>query len=381
LVAAVASAAVLATACAGGGTAVSLSASAVARMNAGAASARPAASAAPAASASRVRSAAQAAVAGPGTTVPGAPNCPMFPADNIWNTDISKLPVDPHSAAWLRSMNASTTLLHPDFGPNPGGYPYGIPYAIVTSAHKTVRVKFLYADQSNQVPYPLGPDTPIEGGKNAPAGTDRHALIVNKSTCMLYELWQAHYSAKGSTAGSGAVWNLRSNLLRPGGWTSADAAGLPILPGLLNFAQIQQAVRTGKPITHAIRFTAEVTRDAYIWPARHQAGSGASASLPPMGARFRLRASFNVPGFCRGSQPYCAYAKAVLVEMQHYGLILADNGSNWYFQGSAFPQWPDDLVSLLKGIPARDFVAVSTSCLMVSHGSGQARARPGCPIG
>jgi hypothetical protein len=325
--------------------------------------------------------AASAAPVSDGTVVPGAPNCPMFPADNIWNTDISKLPVDPHSAAWLRSMDASTTFLHPDFGPDPGGYPYGIPYAIVTSAHKTVRIKFMYASQSNQVPYPLGPDTPIEGGANAPADTDRHALMVNKTTCTLYELWQAHYSAKGSTAGSGAVWNLRSNALRPAGWTSADAAGLPILPGLLNFAQIQQAVRTGKPITHAIRFTAQVTADAYIWPARHEAGSASSATAPPMGARFRLSASFNVAGFCGSSQPYCADAKAVLVEMQHYGLILADNGSNWYFGGSAFPQWPNDLVSLLKQIPARDFVAVNESCLMVSPNSGEARARPGCPIG
>jgi hypothetical protein len=315
------------------------------------------------------------------TAVPGAPNCPMFPADNIWNTDISKLPVDPHNAAWLRSMDASTTDLHPDFGPDQGGYPYGIPYAIVTSAHKTVRVKFFYASQSNQVPYPLGPDTPIEGGQNAPSDTDRHALIVNKSTCTLYELWQARYSAKGSTAGSGAVWNLRSNALRPAGWTSADAAGLPILPGLLNFAQIQQAVRTGTPITHAIRFTAQSTAGAYIWPARHEAGSGSTATLPPMGARFRLKAGFNVAGFCRSSQPYCADAKAVLVEMQHYGLILADNGSNWYFGGTANPQWPNDLVSLLKRIPARDFQAVNTSCLMVNRNSGEARARPGCPIG
>jgi hypothetical protein len=316
-----------------------------------------------------------------GTVVPGAANCPMFPADNIWNTDISRLPVDPHSAAWLRSMDAAATFLHPDFGPNQGGYPYGIPYAIVTSAHQTVKVTFMYASQSNQVRYPLGPGTPIEGGTNAPADTDRHALMVNQATCTLYELWQARYSPGGSTAGSGAVWNLRSDALRPAGWTSADAAGLPILPGLLNFAQIQQAVRTGQPITHAIRFTAQVTAGAYIWPARHEAGSASSASAPPMGARFRLSASFDVAGFCRSSQPYCADAKAVLVEMQHYGLILADNGSNWYFGGSAYPQWPDALVSLLKQIPARDFAAVNESCLMVNPNSGQARARPGCPIG
>jgi hypothetical protein len=315
------------------------------------------------------------------TAVPGAANCPMFPADNIWNTDISKLPVDPHSAVWLRSMDSSTTDLHPDFGPDQGGYPYGIPYTIVTSAHKTVPVKFRYAGQSNRVKYPLGADTLIEGGKNAPADTDRHALIVNKTTCTLYELWQARYSAKGSTAGSGAVWNLRSNALRPAGWTSADAAGLPILPGLLNYAQIQLAVRTGTPITHAIRFTAHATAAAYVWPARHEAGSGGVASRPPMGARFRLKAGFNVAGFCRTSQPYCADAKAVLVEMQHYGLILADNGSNWYFGGAAFPQWPNDLVSLLKQIPAKDFQAVNESCLMVNRNSGQARAHPGCPIG
>ena len=330
--------------------------------------------------ASRVRPTAQALVS-EGTAVPGAPGCPMFPADNIWNTDVSRLPVDPHSAAWLRAMDSATTFLHPDFGPDQGGYPYGIPYAIVTSAHKTVRVKFAYPGQSDRVRYPLGPDTPIEGGKNAPAGTDRHALIVSKSTCTLYELWQAHYSPHGSTAGSGAVWNLRSDALRPAGWTSADAAGLPILPGLLNFAQIQQAVRAGTPITHAIRFTARRTADAYIWPARHEAGSGSGATLPPMGARFRLKAGFNVAGFCRTSQPYCADAKAVLVEMQHYGLILADNGSNWYFGGTAYPQWPDDLVSLLKKIPARDFVAVNESCLMVNRNSGRARARAGCPAG
>ena len=316
-----------------------------------------------------------------GTAVPGAANCPMFPADNIWNTDISKLPVDPRSAAWLASMDASTTFLHPDFGPDQGGYPYGIPYTIVTSAHKTVPVRFRYASQSNRVPYPLGPDTLIEGGKNAPASTDRHALIVSTSSCVLYELWQARYSASGSTAGSGAVWNLRSNALRPAGWTSADAAGLPILPGLLNFAQIQQAVRTGKAITHAIRVTAQVTADAYLWPARHSAGSASSTTAPPMGARFRLSAGFDVAGFCRNAQPYCADAKAVLVDMQHYGLILADNGSNWYFGGSALPQWPDALVSLLKQIPAGDFAAVNESCLMVSPNSGQARARPGCPVG
>jgi hypothetical protein len=330
----------------------------------------------------RGRSAIQPAAASPGadgTTVPGAPNCPMFPASNIWNTDISKLPVNPHSAAWMRSMDSASTFLHPDFGPNPGGFPYGIPYNIVTSAHRLVPVKFRYAGESDKGPYPFGASTLIEGGKSA--GGDRHAIMVNKSTCTLYELWEARYSASGSTAGSGAIWNLASNRLRPAGWTSADAAGLPILPGLLNYGQVRAAVRSGRPITHAIRFTAQATRSAYLWPARHEAGSGANPALPPMGARFRLKAGFNVAGFCASSTPYCADAKAVLTEMRHYGLILADNGSNWFFQGSAFPQWPGALVSLLKQIPARAFQAVDESCLMVSPKSGRAAAKPGCPIG
>jgi len=276
-------------------------------------------------------------------------------------------------------MAAGSTYLHPDFGPDQGGYPYGIPYNVVTNAHPLVRIRFEYATESNKGPYPFGPGTRIEGGRKA--GGDRHALMVNKNTCTLYELWDARYAAHRSTAGSGAIWNLRSNALRPAGWTSADAAGLPILPGLLNFSQVQAAVRDGKPITHAIRFTAQTTRTAYLWPARHEAGSSSSRNLPPMGARFRLKASFDVAGYCRNSAPYCKDAKAVLTEMQHYGLILADNGSNWYFGGSAFPQWPDALVSLLKGIPARDFQAVDESCLMVRRNSGAAAARPGCPIG
>ena len=315
-----------------------------------------------------------------GTSVPGAPGCPLFPADNVWNTDISKLPVNRHSNAWLASMDSAGTYLHPDFGPDSGGYPYGIPYTIVTSAHALVRIKFLYASQSDKGPYPFGPGTRIEGGKNASG--DRHAIMVNKDTCVLYELWEARYSAQGSTAGSGAIWNLKSNALRPAGWTSADAAGLPILPGLLNYSEVQAAVRTRTPIRHAIRFTAQQTRSAFIWPARHEAGSGSSLSLPPMGARFRLKASFSVARFCSSAAtPYCKDAKAVLTEMQQYGLILADNGSNWYFQGSAFPQWPDALVSLLKQIPASAFQAVNESCLEVRGNSGLARARPGCRVG
>ena len=303
----------------------------------------------------------------------------MFPADNVWNTNISQLPVDEHSAAWLASMNSATTLLHPDFGPNPGGYPYGIPFTVVAGSQPLVNVTFQYASDSDKGPYPFGPDTPIEGGANS--GGDQHAIMVDPRTCTLYELYDAQYSAHGSTAGSGAIWQLRSNQLRPDGWTSADAAGLPILPGLLDFAQVQAAVQAGKPITHAIRFTAQATQSAHLWPARHDASSDPSPNEPPMGARFRLSATFDVAQFCADSQPYCLDAKAILVEMQDYGLILADNGSNWYFQGSAFPQWPDALVSLLKGIPAKAFQAVDESCLMVAPDSGEARAKSGCPIG
>jgi hypothetical protein len=316
----------------------------------------------------------------PDTRVPGAGQCPMFPADNIWNTNISKLPVNSRSAAWIRSMQSASTYLHPDFGPNPGGYPYGIPFDVVTNRHRKVAIKFTYASESNKGRYPFGPDTSIEGGKNA--GGDRHAVMVNKSTCTLYELWDARYSARRPAAGSGAIWNLRSNALRPAGWTSADAAGLPILPGLLNYSQVESAVRTGRPITHAIRFTVQDTQSAYIWPARHEASSNSSKNLPPMGARFRLKASFSIVRFCNSARtPYCRDAKAILTEMKNYGLIVADNGSNWFFQGSAFPRWPDALVSLLKLIPAREFQAVNESCLMVHRNSGEARARPGCRIG
>ena len=313
------------------------------------------------------------------TTVPGAPNCPLFPADNVWNTNISKLPVDSRSSAWLRSMQSSSTFLHPDFGPNTSGYPYGIPFAIVTIKHPKVSIRFQYASESFRGLYPFGPDTPIEGGVNATG--DRHAIMVNATTCTLYELWDARYAAAQPAAGSGAMWQLTSDALRPPSWTSADAAGLPILPGLLDYAQVRAAVARGRPITHAIRFTAAATSAIYLWPARHEAGSGSVATLPPMGARFRLKAGFPVARFCMNSQPYCRDAKAVLVEMQNYGLILADNGTNWYFQGSAYPQWPDALVSLLKGIPASAFQAVDEACLMVNSNSGAAAAKPGCPIG
>ncbi len=298
-----------------------------------------------------------------GTPLPGAPNCPMFPADNIWNTDISNLPVDVHSAAWLASMDASTTDLHPDFGPSGDpANPYGMPYIVVPPTHPLVDIAFDYAVESDPGPYPFGPETPIEGGQDSTG--DRHAIMVNPATCTLYELYDASYAPGASTAGSGAIWNLNSDALRPAGWTSADAAGLPILPGLLRYDEVQSG-----QVTHAIRMTAQLTDTSYLWPARHEAGSSANPNYPPMGARFRLKASFDISG-------YSAQARVVLRAMQHYGLILADNGSNWYFGGTADNAWPPSLIAELKTVPASAFEAVDESSLMVDPNSGQA-AQPG----
>ncbi len=298
--------------------------------------------------------------AGASTPLPGAPNCPIFPADNVWNTDVSSLPVDIHSAAWLASMDAGSTDLHPDFGPSFGAQPvpYGIPVTVPSPSHPLISLAFTYADQSDPGPYPFGADTLIEGGQNATG--DRHAIMVNPASCTLYELWDAQYSAGGSTAGSGAIWNLESNALRPSGWTSADAAGLPILPGLLRYDE----VLSGK-VTHAIRFTAASTDTSFIWPARHAAGPASDPNLPPMGARFRLKADFDISG-------YSPQAQVILTAMKQYGLILADNGSNWYFQGTPDAGWPDSLLDELKTVPASAFEAVDESSLMVDPDSGEA---------
>ena len=210
--------------------------------------------------------------------------------------------------------------LHPDFGPSYGDGPnYGIPITVVDSTHATVPVRFDYADESDRVRYPLGPDTRIEGGRGSDG--DRHAIIVNKTNCRLMETYATRLRDGSWRAGSGATWWLGQNHLRTDGWTSADAAGLPILPGLLRWNE----VRTGA-VDHAIRFTTDVTADAHIWPARHDAGTENVASYPPMGARFRLRASYSAAHLG-------PYARTVVAAMKKYGVVLADNGSPWYFQG------------------------------------------------
>ena len=287
--------------------------------------------------------------------------CTAFPADNYWHADISRLPVDSRSATWLSNMSP-TRNLHPDFGPSYGAQPvpYGIPITYVDGTHPKVSVTFTYASESDNVLYPLGSDTRIEGGW-ASTG-DRHAIIVDKSTCRLYELWNTRRLSNGTwTAGSGATWSLTSDALRPAGWTSADAAGLASLPGLLRLGEVENNY-----IDHAIRFTTNSTQKAYIWPARHQAGSTTSTAYPPMGARFRLKASFPISSYQPDTQN-------VLRAMKKYGLVLADNGSPWYFQGTANGNWPSTLLDELKTIPASAFEAVDTSLLEVSVNSGQAR--------
>jgi hypothetical protein len=284
-------------------------------------------------------------------------SCRAFPANNYWHADVRRLPRHPRSRAWLSHMSPRRRL-HPDFGPSYGDGPdYGMPVTVVSGAHRRVGVRFTYAGESDRVRYPFGRDTRIEGGRGSDG--DRHAIVVDRSRCRLYETWATRVRAGRWRAGSGATWSLRSNALRPDGWTSADAAGLPILPGLLRWNE----VRRGR-VDHAIRFTTDVTSRHHVWPARHDAGSRDSRRFPPMGARFRMKRSFSPAGF--GPR-----ARVVIAAMKTYGLVLADNGSPWYFQGERNPHWPDRLIAELKRIPARAFVAVDASRLKVRNDSAR----------
>jgi len=230
---------------------------------------------------------------------------------------------------------------------------------VVPAGTTRVPVRFGYADESDRVRYPLSRTTRIEGGWNA--GGDRHAIVVDAGTCTLFETWNTRLTSRGWTAGSGAVWSLRSDSLRPAGWTSADAAGLPILPGLLRYDE----VKAGK-VDHAIRFTTDITSRGYLWPARHQAGATSDPRFPPMGARFRLRGSYSTRGYSRA-------AVVVIAAMKRYGLVLADNGSPWFFQGTQDTRWPAGLIDELKRIPAGAFEAVDTSSLQVKRSSAAVR--------
>ena len=291
---------------------------------------------------------------------PELAGCAVFPADNVWNVPVDTLPVDTNSAAYVATIGADS-YVHADFGSGTWeGGPIGIPYVDVPGTQPKVAVTFDYDDESDPGPYPIPTDAPIEGGPDSDG--DRHVLVLDHDNCILYEMFYAFPQADGSWhAGSGAIFELNSNVLRPAGWTSADAAGLPILPGLVRYDEV-----AGGEIRHALRFTAPQTRREYIWPARHFASSLTGAEYPPMGQRFRLRADFDISGFSPEVQ-------VILRALKKYGMILADNGSAWYISGVPDERWDNDHLHDLHQVHGSDFEAVDESSLMVDPDSGQVR--------
>jgi len=274
--------------------------------------------------------------------VPRAPHCAIFPKTNAWNKRVDSLPVAPDSDAIISSIGADTGL-HPDFGAGlyQGGR-IGIPFDVVTKGTPRSRVAFDYADESDKGPYPIPRNVHVE------SGADRHALLLDRDACKLYELYALTHTRTGWHAGSGAIWSLRSNRLRPAGWTSADAAGLPILPVLARYDEVARGV-----IDHALRFTVDRTRRAYISPARHYASSLTDPELPPMGLRVRLKAGFDVSSFPK-------QARVVLTALKRYGMLVADNGSSWYISGAPDPRWKNDDLHTLGRVKGSDFEVVQT---------------------
>ena len=263
----------------------------------------------------------------------------MFPSNNAWNQDISRAPVDPNSSAYIARIDSFRQFLHPDFGSDPS---YGIPYVVVPGTQPRVPITFTaYGSESDPGPYPVPLNAPVE------SGSDAHVLVVDSGDCQLYEMYDAHQQGNGWDAGSGAVFNLGSNALRPDTWTSADAAGLPILPGLARYDEVAAGV-----IDHALRFTVDESQNGFIHPATHQAGV-ANASDPPMGARFRLKASFDLT-------PYHGESLVILTALKRYGMIVADNGSSWFVSGSTDSRWSDNDLNQLKSVPGTAFEAVAT---------------------
>jgi hypothetical protein len=275
--------------------------------------------------------------------------CPVFPPDNPWNQRVDRLPVQRNSDAIVRSIGTTDTM-HADFGSGVWeGGPIGIPFVTVGGSQPKVPVSFEYADESDRGPYPIPSRPPIEGGPNGDG--DRHVIVVDRKRCRLYELFAAYPRGSSWRAGSGAIWNLRSNRLRPRGWTSADAAGLPILPGLARYAEVKRG-----RIDHALRFTAERTRRAFVYPARHFASDLTDPNLPAMGQRLRLRRDYDISRFPR-------QARIVLKALKRYGMILADNGSPWYVSGAPDPRWSNDQLHTLHRVPGSAFEVVDTSAL------------------
>jgi hypothetical protein len=294
-----------------------------------------------------------------GATLAG---CPMFPFDNIWSSPVDQLPVHASSATWVETIGASTGV-HPDFGsgewPPGSGAPIGIPWIDVPGSQTGLSVSFDYDDESDPGPYPIPADPPIEGG--GASDGDRHILVVDRDACVLYELFYAHPQEDGSwTAGSGAIFDLLSHGLRPDGWTSADAAGLPILPGLVRYEEVASG-----EIRHALRFTVPQTRRAYVWPGRHYASSLTGSQYPPMGQRFRLRGDFSLDG-------YSTEIRVILQALKTYGMMLADNGSAWYLSGAPDENWDNDVLHELGNVTGSDFEAVDVSSLTTDPDSGRA---------
>ncbi|UCC65763.1 MAG: hypothetical protein JSV36_14350 [Anaerolineae bacterium] len=299
---------------------------------------------------------------------PQIAGCDVFPADNIWNARVDDLPVHANSDAYVAAICAGEHV-HADFGagvwPPGSGSPIGIPYVVVPGSQPRVDVTFDYDDESDPGPYPIPPDPPIEGGPEGDG--DRHILVLDCDACVLYELYDAWPQADGSwQAGSGAIFDLGSHALRPEGWTSADAAGLPILPGLVRYDEVERLDGEPREIRHAIRFTAPRTRRAYVWPARHYASNLTGAEYPPMGQRFRLKAGFDMSGYSPETQ-------VILRAMQTYGMILADNGSPWFISGVPDERWDNDVLGELHQVHGADIEAVDVSSLRVDPDSGQVR--------
>ena len=283
---------------------------------------------------------------GPVVSASGAPliaGCPLFPPDNDWNRDVSADPVDPHSDDYLARMNAASRFLQADFGSDPS---YGIPYVLVTAAQPRVPMSFLYASQSEPGPYPLPLELPIQ------AGADRHAVAVDRDACLLYETYDTRRDGDGFHCGSGAVFNLRSNALRPDGWTSATASGLPIFPGLARYEEVQSG-----EVHHALAFTASITAAAYLHPATHRTGNSSDPYAPPMGLRVRLKASYDLTRFTGA-------ARVLLVALRKHGLLLTDIGTDWYFSGATDARWDDHDLDQLKTVPAAAFEVVQLGAVL-----------------
>jgi len=278
-----------------------------------------------------------------GPAPPQVGGCAVFRADNAWNRDVSADPVDPRSDAYIAAINASgRTRLHPDFGANPE---YGIPYVVVPAGQPEVPISYVeYPDESDPGPFPIPADAPVEGG--AAGDGDRHVLVVRAGECKLYELYHARYVGPGWEAGSGAAWDLRVNAARPAGWTSADAAGLPILPGLARYDEVAAG-----EIRHALRFTVWRSQRGYVAPASHHAGATDDPNDPPMGLRLRLKADYDLSGFTGQS-------RVILEALKRYGMIVADNGSSWFISGASDPRWDDDDLNQIKAVPAGAFEVV-----------------------